>query len=74
MQFTGWYDKEQNEIFEGDILKIEDGTHQVIWSDEIAGCIILSNAGTTMMGGEYLADFAEVIGNIYENPEHLVFD
>lgn len=71
MQLTGWIDKNQKEIFEGDILETEDGIFQVIWSDEIAGFIISANNGTTMMGGNFLTDTAVVIGNIYENPEHF---
>ncbi len=72
MQFTGWYDRKQNEIYEGDIVNIEGVNYQVTWSDETAAFILLSDR-TTTMGGEYLSDVAEVIGNIYENPEYLDF-
>ncbi|WZL73868.1 YopX family protein [Clostridiaceae bacterium 35-E11] len=73
MQFTGWYDKNQMEIYEGDLIKFENVIHQIMWSDEISGFIILSNDGTVMMGGDYLGDTAEIVGNIYENPEYLNF-
>lgn len=71
MQFTGWHDKNQKEIYEGDLLKLEDKIHQIIWSDEISGFIILGNNGTVVMCGDYLGDVAEVVGNIYENPDYL---
>lgn len=73
MQCTGWYDKNQVEIYEGDIVKLEDNICQIIWSDDIAGFIILSNDGMIMMGGDYMCDVIEVVGNIYENPELINF-
>ncbi|HHY90135.1 MAG TPA: hypothetical protein GX503_00585 [Clostridiales bacterium] len=70
MQFTGWYDKKQNEIYEGDIVNIEGVNYEVIWSEESAAFMLQADR-TTAMGGEYLNDVAEVVGNIYENPEYL---
>lgn len=71
LQATGWYDKKQNEIYEGDIVKIEGEIYQILWSEDTAGFIIMSNDGGAMMGGDYLGDTIEVIGNIYENSNLL---
>lgn len=69
MQSTGWFDKNQNEIYEGDIVQIENAIYQIIWSEEISGFILLSTDGVMMMGGDYITDDIEIIGNIYENQE-----
>ncbi len=68
LQFTGWYDRNQKEIYEGDILQWENVLNQVIWSDEISAFVILSFDGMISMGGDFLTDSIEVIGNIYEDP------
>ncbi|HAQ39602.1 MAG TPA: hypothetical protein DCM73_01390 [Clostridiales bacterium] len=69
MQSTGWFDKERNEIYEGDVVQIEDAIYQIIWRKEISGFILLSTDGVIMMGGDYITDDIEICGNIYENPE-----
>ena len=78
MQYTGLFDKNDNEIFEGDIVRISMriGKHLttsigVVRFDKIEVCFKIRND----LGGHYVtmfhASYFEVIGNIYENPELL---
>lgn len=78
MQFTGLYDRDGKEIYEGDILA-------VYYPDEICGAV---RFGECMINGEYRtwgfyadgtdeilrpgwAEDTKIIGNIHENPELL---
>ncbi|WP_176397926.1 YopX family protein [Bacillus cereus] len=74
MQYTGLKDKDGKDIYEGDIVRISghpfqgsiniDGIYEVGYNELMELCC----------GGWYLhrmRHWAEVIGNIYENPELL---
>ena len=67
MQCTNWYDSEQNEVFEGDIVEIDGKISQVIWDEDISGYLFLSEDGELYPGGAYLTDALKIVGNVYEN-------
>lgn len=83
-QYTGIKDKNDKEIYEGDIVSFEDaecdaeGYHDnvflnrgVVSYDEVSMCYSFSNRQTVDMEDLYIPTDAEIIGNIYENPELL---
>lgn len=80
MQSTGLLDKNDNEIFEGDIVKYKAGcntfTEEAAYDKNFAGFGVRdANADIIFSFGELAEDIdlssLEVVGNIYENPELL---
>lgn len=70
-QFTGLHDKNNKEIYEGDLVKCLSGTlnAEVVWFNG-AWCLDTHNESTKNNPLEmYYFSECEVIGNIYENPE-----
>lgn len=69
-QFTGLTDKNGNKIFEGDKIKLTQGTGTVEWLKTQSRFMIWlpkSNKFASFLAGiEY-----EIIGNIHDNPELL---
>lgn len=72
MQYTGLKDKNNKEIYEGDILLTDfDDKVKVVFD---SGCFFIegNNLDVECCGlWEWSGDMSKVIGNIYENPELL---
>lgn len=68
-QFTGRYDKSNNKIFEGDIVKclsLEYGyVNKEVYYSESKGKFVLHSCGTDYEFDEYIN--VEVVGDIYDD-------
>ncbi|OAJ75223.1 hypothetical protein AYJ08_00295 [Brevibacillus sp. SKDU10] len=79
MQFTGLCDKNGKEIYEGDIVQIDNTDEVNMWfrgKKALVECKpgrfrILIESGEANMMKEDMSNVIEVIGNIYENPDLL---
>ena len=74
-QFTGKYDGDSNEIYEGDIIEFSGYNHRMLvcW-DNRDGKFLLTSLKNKLFALEMYSidNFAvKVIGNIYDNPELL---
>ena len=72
MQYTGLKDKNNKEIYEGDIITLHNGKYKVIFNTEEARFVLRDdefemNIPFTNNNNERM----EIVGNIYENPELL---
>lgn len=75
-QYTGINDKNGKKVFEGDVLKLKRHIYVIEWKN---GCLYASQKNFLKgnISARYLLieglvkDGAEVIGNVYENPELL---
>ena len=71
MQYVGCKDKNNKEIYEGDIVKTKEHIGQIIYSK---GMFFIDVKGDFYLPIYNVSEFMEVIGNIYENPELLESD
>ena len=63
MQYAGCKDKNNKEIYEGDIVKTKEHTGQIIYSK---GMFFIDVKGDFYLPIYNVSEFMEVIGNIYE--------
>ena len=68
MQYVGCKDKNNKEIYEGDIVKTKEHIGQIIYSK---GMFFIDVKGDFYLPIYNVSEFMEVIGNIYENSELL---
>lgn len=69
-EFTGLHDKHGEEIYEGDVVRSNEGTISFMkYCDETAGFKLVVPHPERDVGWPW--DDAKVIGNIHENPELL---
>lgn len=70
-QFTGLYDKNQNEIYEGDILDSNGLKIEVRFVRGVFALLCNGDLDEELCGDCRTDLFAKIIGNIYDNPELL---
>nr|DAN54521.1 MAG TPA: YopX protein [Caudoviricetes sp.] len=73
-QSTGLFDKNNKEIFEGDIVLVLDSPYTVFYDNEKGSYRLKPHDDRWNV--DYMSNFShggnfEIIGNIYENPELL---
>ncbi len=70
MQSTNIFDNEQNEVYEGDIIEMDDKHWQVVWNSETSGYNIILLDGEEFYYqpiADYISDAVKVVGNVFEN-------
>lgn len=70
-QFTGLYDKDGKEIYEGDILDFNGLTVEVRFVRGVFAFLANGDLDDELCGDCRTDLFAKVIGNIHDNPELL---
>ena len=74
MQSTGLFDKNNKEIFEGDIVRVLDSPYTVFYDNERGSYRLKPHDDRWNV--DYMSNFShggnfEIVGNIYENKEQL---
>ena len=81
-QFTGLYDKTGKEIYEGDVVLVNDHIYPKVvnWEKDIHISYGHGESGFSYWSGFLISEYGnelrslEVIGNIFENPELIKKD
>lgn len=82
MQFTGLTDRNNKEVYEADLLRLDDGNVVTVYYAEAAAMFCIAREGEDIDTPEEplweamllpitTSKMPQVIGNIYENPELL---
>ena len=66
-QFTGFYDKHDKEIYEGDVVQFHNAPYLVKWLDRI-GCFVVENELTFMTLVNTESYNCRIVGNIHDDP------
>ena len=81
MQFTGLLDKNENKIFEGDIVTYKRSvgnwtgqtmttTHKIVFTEEVNAFVMECGSSYIKLRKHWNYEY-EVIGNVFENPDLL---
>lgn len=74
-QFMGKYDKNKNEVYDGDILESVKNKYLLLWNEDTASFYakILPLKGVELYSflSKNWTDTKKIIGNMYDNPELL---
>lgn len=70
-KFTGSYDKHNEPLYDGDILKLNDFNVQIYYEDSICNKWLVCGGFLSGDALEYYASKGEKVGNVKYNPELL---